>query len=312
MSGNVSSFSMEVKDELLKNTPKARHCAIAQTAVIIAGAGRITPDSLIVETDNVRIKEKYFTLLKKTFNINVDAFEEKGFFALPVSQKDKVLEILQAVKILDATGTPNYYKGIIPDVLIKSGCCKREFLKCAFVFFGTINSPEKGSHLEFVCSNEEQANQVVRTLEYFNIKAKKTTRREGKQHVVYLKDGEQIADFLRVVEANVATMKYEDKLIYREIANHINRTNNCEVANSQKKIDAAYKQIEDINYLNECIGLSNLPETLQSVALARLENPDVGLQELGRLMKPPLGKSGVNHRMRKITELAEKQRAKDA
>ncbi|MBO4783495.1 MAG: DNA-binding protein WhiA, partial [Lachnospiraceae bacterium] len=266
----------------------------------------------IVETDNVRIKEKYFTLLKKTFNINVDAFEEKGLFAVPVTQQDKVLEILQAVKILDATGMPNYYKGIIPDVLIKSGCCKREFLKCAFVFFGTINSPEKGSHLEFVCSNEEQANQVVRTLEYFNIKAKKTTRRNGRQHVVYLKDGEQIADFLRVVEANVATMKYEDKLIYREIANHINRTNNCEVANSQKKIDAAYKQIEDINYLNECIGLSNLPETLQCVALARLENPDVGLQELGRLMKPPLGKSGVNHRLRKISELAEKQRAKDA
>ena len=312
MSGNVSSFSMEVKDELLKNTPKARHCAIAQTAVIIAGAGRITPDSLIVETDNVRIKEKYFTLLKKTFNINVDAFEEKGLFAVPVTQQDKVLEILQAVKILDATGMPNYYKGIIPDVLIKSGCCKREFLKCAFVFFGTINSPEKGSHLEFVCSNEEQANQVLITLEYFNIKAKKTTRRNGRQHVVYLKDGEQIADFLRVVEANVATMKYEDKLIYREIANHINRTNNCEVANSQKKIDAAYKQIEDINYLNECIGLSNLPETLQCVALARLENPDVGLQELGRLMKPPLGKSGVNHRLRKISELAEKQRAKDA
>ena len=312
MSGNVSSFSMEVKDELLKNTPKARHCAIAQTAVIIAGAGRITPDSLIVETDNVRIKEKYFTLLKKTFNINVDAFEEKGLFAVPVTQQDKVLEILQAVKILDAKGMPNYYKGIIPDVLIKSGCCKREFLKCAFVFFGTINSPEKGSHLEFVCSNEEQASQIIRTLEYFNIKAKKTTRREGKQHVVYLKDGEQIADFLRVVEANVATMKYEDKLIYREIANHINRTNNCEVANSQKLIDAAQKQIKDINYLNECIGLSNLPETLQSVALARLDNPDVGLQELGRLMKPPLGKSGVNHRMRKITELAEKQRAKDA
>ena len=310
MSGNVSSFSMEVKDELLKNTPKARHCAIAQTAVIIAGAGRITPDSLIVETDNVRIKEKYFTLLKKTFNINVDAFEEKGLFAVPVTQQDKVLEILQAVKILDAKGMPNYYKGIIPDVLIKSGCCKREFLKCAFVFFGTINSPEKGAHLEFFCSNEEHANQIFKTLEYFNIKAKKTTRR--KYHVVYLKDTEQIADFLRVVEANVATMKYEEKLIYREIRNQINRTNNCEVANSQKLIEAAQKQIKDINYLNECIGLSNLPETLQSVAIARLENPDVGLQELGELMKPPLGKSGVNHRLRKISELAQKQRAKDA
>ncbi len=312
MSGNVSSFSMEVKDELLKNTPKQRHCAITQTAVIIAGAGRITPNSLIVETDNVRIKEKYFTLLKKTFNINVDAFEDKGLFAVPVTKKEDVIEILQAVKILDAKGNVNQYKGIVPDILLKAGCCKREFLKCAFVFYGTITDPEKGLHLEFTCSCEEHANQIERTLEYFNIKARRSTRREGKYHLVYLKDGEQIADFLRVVEANVATMKYEEKRIYKEIANHINRTNNCEVANSQKKFDAAYKQIEDINYLNECIGLSNLPETLQSVAIARLENPDVGLQELGELMKPPLGKSGVNHRLRKISELAQKQRAKDA
>ena len=186
---------------------------------------------------------------------------------------------------------------------------ERVFEVCVRVFRND-KLTRKGAHLEFFCSNEEHANQIFKTLEYFNIKAKKTTRR--KYHVVYLKDTEQIADFLRVVEANVATMKYEEKLIYREIRNQINRTNNCEVANSQKLIEAAQKQIKDINYLNECIGLSNLPETLQSVALARLENPDVGLQELGRLMKPPLGKSGVNHRMRKITELAEQQRAKDA
>ena len=310
MSGSATSFSNKVKEELLKNIPRQRHCSIAQIAVIIAAAGKITPNSLVVKSDNERIAQKYFTLLKKTFNINSDAFKDKGFFGVSVSRKEDVYEILQAVKILNANGNPNYFKGIVPDVLLKTGCCKREFLKMAFVMFGTVNAPEKGSHLEFVCENEEHADQIIRDLAYFEVKAKKGIRKN--RFVVYLKDKSQIADFLRVVEANVATMNYEHTLIVREIANNTNRAVNCEVANSQKKINAALKQIEDINYLNECIGLSNLPETLQCVALARLENPDVGLQELGRLMKPPLGKSGVNHRLRKISELAEKQRAKDA
>ena len=310
MAGSATSFSMEVKEELLKNTPRQRHCAITQTAMIIAGAGRIRPDSLVVESDNERITQKYFTLLKKTFNINSDAFEEKGFFVVSVTKMEDALEILQAVKILNAKGNPIYCKGIIPDVLLKAGCCKREFLKDAFLFFGTVSAPDKGSHLEFVLDSEEHAAQVIRELAYFEINAKKGIRKN--KYVVYLKDGAQIADFLRVVEANVATMKYEHSLIVREIANNTNRAVNCEVANSQKKINAAYKQIEDINYLNECIGISNLPETLQGIAMARLENPDVGLKELGELMKPPLGKSGVNHRLRKISELAQKHRGRDA
>ena len=311
MSANTASFSIKVKEELLKNMPRQRHCAIAWLAVMIAGAGQITPNSLVVKSENQLITQKYFTLLKKTFNINSDAFGEKGFFAVSVTDKDACLEILQAVKILDAKGNPNYYKGIVPDVLLKTGCCKREFLKSAFVFFGTVNAPEKGAHLEFVCNSEEHANQIIKELAYFELNAKYSVRR-GRFHVVYLKDGGQIADFLRIVEANVATMHYENGLIVREIANNTNRAVNCEVANSQKKIDAAFKQIEDINYLNECIGLSNLPETLQGVAKARIENPDVGLKELGELMNPPLGKSGVNHRLRKISELAQKHREKDA
>ncbi|MBO4309636.1 MAG: DNA-binding protein WhiA [Lachnospiraceae bacterium] len=310
MSGSATSFSNKVKEELLKNIPRQRHCSIAQIAVIIAAAGKITPNSLVVKSDNERIAQKYFTLLKKTFNINSDAFKDKGFFGVSVSRKEDVYEILQAVKILNANGNPNYFKGIVSDVLLKTGCCKREFLKMAFVMFGTVNAPEKGSHLEFVCENEEHADQIIRDLAYFEVKAKKGIRKN--RFVVYLKDKAQIADFLRVVEANVATMNYEHTLIVREIANNTNRAVNCEVANSQKKINAALKQIEDINYLNECIGLSNLPDTLKGVAMARIENPDVGLKELGELMKPPLGKSGVNHRLRKISELAQKHREKDA
>ncbi len=306
----TTSFSMEVKEEMLKNFPQQRHCRIAEIAVIIATYGKISDNSLIVSSDNERITQKYFTLLKKTFNIIADAFEIKGFFAISVTKEDEVREILQAVKILNSEGNPVFHKGIVPAVLLKSSCCKRVFLRSVFVAYGTVNAPDKGSHLEFVCNSEDQAAQIVRELSYFDIKAKTGLRKN--HHVAYIKDGNGISDFLRVAQANVATMTYENSLILREIANATNRRVNCEVANTGKQIDAAYRQINDINYLNECIGISNLPETLQSVAKARLENPDVGLKELGELMKPPLGKSGVNHRLRKISELAQKHREKDA
>ncbi len=307
----TTSFSMEVKEEMLKNFPQSRHCRIAEIAVIIAACGTIKADSLVIKSDNERITQKYFTLLKKTFNIIADAFEEKGFFAVSVNKKEDIIEILQAVKILDANGNPDFHKGIVASVLLKSSCCKRVFLRSAFTHFGTVNAPDKGSHLEFVCDSEAKAKQISRELQYFNIKSG-IGLRKGRYHVVYIKDGNAISEFLRVASANVATMNYENTLILREIANTTNRRVNCEVANSEKQIHAAYKQIDDINYLNECIGLSNLPETLQSVAKARLENPDVGLKELGELLKPPLGKSGVNHRLRRISELAQKHREKDA
>ena len=305
------SFSMEVKEELIKSIPQARHCRIAEIAVIISCIGNIGTDSLVIRTDNERIAQKYFTLLKKTFNIISDAFEEKGFFVVSVNKREDVIEILQAVKILNADLSPCFYKGLVPSHLLKNSCCKRSFLKNAFIFFGSVNSPSKSSHLEFAVENEEYAKQIVRELSYFEIEAKIGIRK-NKFHVVYLKDGQKIGDFLRVVEANVAIMEFENSLILREIANKTNRIVNCEVANSAKQINAAYKQIDDINYLNECIGLSNLPETLRSIAEVRLENPDVGLKELGELMKPPLGKSGVNHRLRKISEMAQKHRDKNA
>ena len=311
MSDSLTSFSMEVKDELINNFPQQRHCRIAQIAVIIAMAGTITPNSVIVRSDNERITQKYFTLLKKTFNIIADAFEQKGFFEVSVNKKEEVLEILQAVKVLDSEGNPDYHKGVVASVLLKSSCCKRVFLRSAFTMFGSVNAPDKGSHLEFVCDSEGKAKQITRELSYFDINAK-IGLRKNRFYVVYIKDGNSISEFLRVAQANVATMNYENSLILREIANKTNRRVNCEVANSEQQINSSYKQIDDINYLNECIGLSNLPDTLRSVAEARLENPDVGLKELGELMKPPLGKSGVNHRLRRISELAQKHREKDA
>lgn len=307
MPSNQQSFSMAIKDELIQNIPSARHCKIAEIAVIVACFGVISPQALTIRTENERIAQKYFTLLKKTFNINADAFEKKGFFEVIVSKEEDVLMILQAVRILNSVGLPQTSEGLVSEVLLKSGCCKRSFIKTAFLCLGSMSDPNKGNHLEFVCDKEGFANQIISNLAYFEIEARISIRK-NKYFVVYLKDGDKLGDLLRVMETPVAIMEFENSVILREITNKTNRQRNCDYANTTKSVNTALKQIEDINYLNECIGISNLPATLAEVAVARLENPDVGLKELGELMTPPLGKSGVNHRLRKICEMAQKHR----
>lgn len=310
MQNNKVSFSIKVKEEIINNFPAQRHCRIAEIASIIACSGRITPNALIVECENERITQKYFTLLKKTFNIKFDAFEQKGLFSVVVKNKEDVLTILQAVNILNGACEYQPIKGLVSDVLLKNSCCKRAFLKTVFQFIGTVSDPLKSKQLEYVCTNENHANQIMRILNYFELDAKINVRR-NKYYVVYVRSKTAVGDFLRIVEAPLATIEYEQAMVLKEVANKTNRQNNCDVANSAKAIDAAYKQLEDIKYLNECIGLENLSEQLQSVAKIRLENPDLGLKDLGELMTPPLGKSGVNHRLRKISELAQKYREKD-
>ncbi len=307
MSNNQMSFSMEVKEELVKSIPKQRHCKIAELAVLIASGGVIRDNSLLYKSDNSKIAQKYFTLLKKTFNISADAFENKGFFAVEIKKQEDIVIVLQAVKILNARFEAQNINGLVSEVLVKNECCKRSFVKAAFLEYGTISDPKKSTHLEFVFDREAYANQLTKILRSLSIDAKLSIRK-NRYYVVYVKDTEGIGDFLRIVDAPVATMKFENTMIIREIANKENRITNCEVANSAKRVRATLQQIDDIEFLNECIGLENLPDMLRSVAEARLENPDVGLKELGELMKPPLGKSGVNHRLRKISELAQNHR----
>lgn len=310
MQNNKVSFSIKVKDEMLNSFPNARHCRIVEIASIYACAGRIEHDTLIVECENERITQKYFTLLRKTFNINSSAFENKGLFGVSVTDKNDAITILQAIGLLNGAGEGQNIKGLVSDVLLKNACCKRAFLKTVFQFIGTVSDPSKAKHFEYVCTNEDHAKQIMKILNYFELDAKINLRR-NKYYVVYVQNKTAVGDFLRIVEAPIATLEYEHTMVLKEVANRTNRQNNCEVANSEKTIVAAYNQLEDINYLNECIGLDNLSEQLQEIARLRLENPGLGLKDLGELMTPPLGKSGVNHRLRKISELAQKYREKD-
>ena len=171
---------------------------------------------------------------------------------------------------------------------------------------GSMSDPYKSYHLELVCGLQAQAEQLLKILHDFSLDAKMIIIK--KYHVVYMMEGENIADFLNITEAHKALMEFENTRIYKGMRNMVNRKVNCEAANITKTVNAASRQIEDILYLQKHYGMEKLPENLREMAEIRLEYPESSLQELGKFLNPPVGKSGVNHRLRKLSTLAEELR----
>ena len=286
------SFSGKIKEELARQWSEARHCQIAELAAIISMCGKVSIDSrenysIKVRTENVSVARKYFTLLKKTYNIDTD---------IKISEE-------QMRSVIDKIG--DLSEPVSP-LLIKNSCCQRAFLRGAFLCIGSMSDPQKSYHLEFVCTDEDKARQLQSVIQGFDIEAKIVLRK--KYYVVYLKEGSGIVDLLNVCEAPIALMKLENLRIVKEMRNSVNRRVNCETANITKTVTAATRQIEDIIYIRDHYGLENLPEPLSQMAEVRLENPDAPLKELGEYLDPPVGKSGVNHRLRKLSELADRIR----
>lgn len=311
------SFSGQVKEELYRHLDSARHCRIAETAAIISICGSIELEeegssSLKIYTENSAVARKYFTLLEKTFNIRADIAirtnRMKGNVAyfLTVNDKGEAKRLLQAVKLSDmgVSGEPR----LISSLVIRETCCKRAFLRGAFLSSGSVSDPEKSYHFEIVCTSREKAEQLQKVMLCFGLDAKIVLRK--KSYVVYLKEGNQIADMLNVMEAHVALMEFENVRIVKDMRNAVNRKVNCETANIGKTVSAAVRQIEDIRYIQETKGLNELPEGLKDMALTRLAYPEASLKELGSLLTPSVGKSGVNHRLRKLSEIAKELRAK--
>ena len=312
------SFSSRVKDELSKQFSSARHCQIAEISAIISMCGRLKyvkeeGVSLKIHTENVAVARKYFTLLKKTFNIDTDVairqnvyLKKSRTYVITIQNETDVLKVLKAVKLMDESGVLPGNHALVSNLLIANSCCKRAFIRGAFLAAGSISAPEKFYHYEIVCSCEEKAEQVRQVISDFGIEAKIVLRK--KYFVVYIKEGSQIVDILNVMEAPKALMELENVRILKEMRNSVNRQVNCETANINKTVAAAVKQMEDIKYISDTIGLENLPKNLAEIAKVRLENPEAPLKELGTYLQNPVGKSGVNHRLRKLSEMAEELR----
>ena len=219
-----------------------------------------------------------------------------------------VKQLLDGIITAQTVKSNSYIDGIPANLrkLLKKVCCKKAYLRGAFLAGGSISDPEKTYHLEISNHSIEMANEIVRLMGTFDLNAK-IIRRKG-YFIAYLKEGENIVDFLNVIGAHSALMELENVRILKEMRNNVNRIVNCETANLGKTVNASVRQAENIRYIRDSIGFNNLPENLQEVAEVRLTSSDASLKELGEMLHPPIGKSGVNHRLRKLDEIAEHER----
>ena len=313
------SFSSEVKEELSRQDTSARHCRLAELAEIIGMCGDVCISAmeryrLRIQTENEAVARKCFTLLRKTFSINSDVSVHlhkrngKGsqIYTLLIRDHAEVLRVLQALKLVDAAGEIQEQVSPANQLLVQKSCCRRAFIRGAFLAAGSISNPEKSYHFEIVCVSPERAEQLQALIRTFGPDAKTVQRK--KHYIVYIKEGAQIVDMLNIMEAHVSLMNLENIRIVREMRNDVNRKVNCEAANINKTVSASVKQMEDIRYLETRQVLDHLPLNLVQIARLRLENQDASLKELGEMLVPPVGKSGVNHRLRKLSRLAEELR----
>ena len=312
------SFSIKVKNELANHISNATHCRIAELAALISMCGSVIIDEnndykIRIKTETQPTAEKIKKLLWKTFKVNVDistrenAYSKVGrTYTLLVGDHQQALKILQATKLINENNEIGENFSIINNIVIMKDCCKRAFIRGAFMAAGSISDPNKSYHFEIKCNSEKKAKQLIELLENYNIDGKMVARKGG--YVVYIKEGEGIVDVLNVMEAHVSLMEMENVRILKGMSNYYNRQVNCETANIKKTVATSVRQIDDIDFIIQNKGIDYLPEKLQDIAWVRKENPDASLQELGEMLDPPLGKSGVNHRLRKICQIAQELR----
>ncbi|EGL14450.1 hypothetical protein HMPREF9413_0349 [Paenibacillus sp. HGF7] len=191
--------------------------------------------------------------------------------------------------------------------IVKTNCCRRAYLRGAFLAGGSVNNPEGSSyHLEIASMYEEHCQALCQLANRFDLNARCIERKKG--FVFYIKEGERIIEFLSIIGAHQALLRFEDVRIMKDMRNSVNRIVNCETANLNKTIGAAVRQIDNIRLIEREVGLESLPEKLREVAEIRVKHPDLNLKEVGDMLKGSVSKSGVNHRLRKIDELADKIR----
>lgn len=296
------SFSSEVKKELLDVMPHPRHCKIAEIAAVLQILGGSTGEGgLMIRTENEGLARKFFTLLRKAFNIEKD---------LRLTEAQKGRRNTFRVELSDPEMADDIRKAASHPMLLSMECCRRSYLRGTFLSAGSISAPEKYYHLEIVCPDSSAAETVRTTMRNLGLEGKIALRKGAS--VVYLKEGEQIVQLLGEMGAGRALMNLENVRILRDMRGRINRQVNCETANLNKAVVAGVRQTDDIIYIRDHAGLGILPKQLREMAEVRLAYPDVPLRDLGEYLEPKIGKSGVNHRLKKLSSMAEEMRKQKA
>lgn len=298
------SFSADVKEELAGIVPGPRHCQIAEVSAFVRLIGVVERDENGREvlagfrTDSGKVASLLFTLFQRAYNIELVIGQTES--------RRRSHRPALSVKMPGGAPSESVLQSIRHSSVLQTECCRKAFLRGAFLSAGSVSDPEKSYHLEVVCPEEETAKLVRDTMQRENLDAKIVLRK--KDYVVYLKEGDRIVELLGMMGGSISFLNAESIRVMKEMRGSVNRQVNCETANLNKMIVSAVRQTEDICYIRDHGGFGTLPDPLREMAEVRLANPDVPLAELGKLLDPVIGKSGVNHRLRKLGSIAARMR----
>ncbi len=311
------SFSLKVKNEVCRTSEISKDEAAAQLSAIMKASGTLgfgfnRSVTFKIVTENPAIARWIFRVLKDYFDIHSkllvkrsNSLKKNNIYMVLIPEDADVRGLLENLGIIEKDDYFNINYGL-PEDVIKDEDCKRSYIRGAFLGGGSISNPEKTYHLEFVTHDQDYAIELSKLINSYKLNSKVIQRKNS--FVIYIKEGEQIVDLLNIIGAHNALLELENIRIMKEMRNNVNRIVNCETANLSKTVNAAVRQVESINLIQSEIGLDRLPKNLKEVARLRLSFPDESLKELGAMLNPPVGKSGINHRLRRIEKIADELR----
>ncbi|MDF9825218.1 DNA-binding protein WhiA [Breznakia sp. PF5-3] len=305
------SFTSDVKKEICMNE-LSECCKKAQLSAFlqISASLNFTNEGMHItcQSENVSTAKHIYQIVKELYQVEIQLsiikkmkLKKNNIYVIKI--KNKAMDILKDLEIIGEHGLNDHPSSRI----VKKDCCIRAYLSGAFLASGSVNSPVKSNyHLEIACSNKNLAKYIMKQMNKFYLMAKHIKRRN--QEVVYIKASDKISDFLKCVGASSALFSFEDTRIQRDFMNSLTRLDNCELANEMKTLKAAQKQLEDIDRIDNFVGLESLPKNLYEVAIVRKENPEANLNELcvayEARYNEQISKSGIRHRLNKIRDLA--------
>ncbi|WP_055069383.1 DNA-binding protein WhiA [Clostridium massiliamazoniense] len=311
------SFSSKVKGEICRYLEMSKEEALAELSAIMKVSGTIAFSGrelkFRITTENPASARLAFTLLKEYFDVHSklmvkksNSLKKNNIYMVVIEESMGVRDLLIMTGILKEDEGLMSLDYSIGKKFIDSEEKKRAYIRGAFIGGGSISNPEKNYHLEFVTHSEEYAEDLKKVVNSYGLNSKVIQRKNS--YIVYIKEGEQIVDLLNILGAHTCLLELENIRIMKEMRNNVNRLVNCETANLSKTVNAAVRQVESIKLIERTIGLARLPLNLREIAELRLSYPEESLKELGEMLNPPVGKSGVNHRLRKIEKIAEELR----
>lgn len=308
------SFSAQVKNELSRIIPEEKACQLSELSGFVRMSGSLSlmgfnKLAFNVGTDHPSIIRKVFTLFKACFDIQAEVQAKKNnnlkknhTYYAHIRFEQGANDILEALQIIERKGEHLHIISKIPESIRNDEERRRAYIRGAFLGGGSVSDPEKAYHMEFAALDEEWSEQLMQLLNEYGFNAKIIRRKNS--YVIYIKESSNISDVLNIMGAHHALLRMEDIRIMKQVRNDVNRIVNCETANLSRTVSASTRQIESIRYIRDTVGLESLSDNLHEIAALRLEYEEASLKELGEMLSKPIGRSGVNHRLKKLESMA--------